>query len=73
MNLNGKRVFVQDDNIEKALRKFKKKIAECGLLKELQEKKTYTKPSIKKKVSKSLAKRRWKKYLNSQKLPTKLY
>lgn len=73
MNLNGKRVFVQDDNIEKALRKFKKKIAECGLLKELQEKQTYTKPSIKKKVSKSLAKRRWKKYLNSQKLPTKLY
>ena len=73
MNLNGKRVFVQDDNIEKALRKFKKKIMECGLLKELQERQTYTKPSIKRKINKSLAKRRWKKHLSSQKMPPRLF
>lgn len=66
-NYNGRKVFVKDGNVEKALRKFKKKISESGLLQELQERQTYTKPSVKKKLAKSMAKKRWQKHLNSQK------
>jgi small subunit ribosomal protein S21 len=65
---NGKKVFVKDGNVEKALRKFKKKVSESGLLQELQERQTYTKPSVRKKIAKDIAKKRWQKYVNSQKL-----
>lgn len=68
-NYNGRKVFVKDGNVEKALRKFKKKVAESGLLLELQERQTYTKPSVRKKLARDMAKRRWKKYLSQQQLP----
>lgn len=66
MNLNGRKVFVKDGNVEKALRKFKKKISESGLLLELKERETYTKPSVKNKLAKAMAKKRWKKQLTQQ-------
>lgn len=69
----GKRVIVQQDNVEKALRKFKKKIMESGLLQEVRDRESYTKPTIKRKLAKSQAKRRWKKHLRDQQLPPKLY
>jgi small subunit ribosomal protein S21 len=68
MNLSGRKVIVKDGNVEKALRKFKKKVSESGLLQELQERQTYTKPSVRKKIAKDIAKKRWQKYVNSQKL-----
>lgn len=61
MNLNGRKVVVKDDNVEKALRKFKKKVSESGLLMELQQRETYTKPSVQKKVARAMAKKRWQK------------
>jgi small subunit ribosomal protein S21 len=73
MNTNGRKVIVQDGNVDKALRKFKKKISEDGLLVELQERQFYTKPTVKRKLAKSQAKRRWKKWLASQELPKKLF
>jgi small subunit ribosomal protein S21 len=66
MNLNGKRVIVKDGNVEKALRKFKKKVSESGLLQELQSRQTYTKPSVERKIKKAMAKKRWKKQLAQQ-------
>lgn len=69
MNLNGRRVIVKDGNVEKALRKFKKKVSESGLLLELQQRETYTKPSVENKVRRAMAKKRWKKYLAQQELP----
>lgn len=69
MNLNGRKVFVKDGNVEKALRKFKKKVSESGLLLELQKRETYTKPSVENKVARAMAKKRWKKYLQQQELP----
>ena len=66
-NYNGRKVFVKDGNVEKALRKFKKKIAESGLLQDLQERERYTKPSVKRKLARSIAKKRWQKYVSSQK------
>jgi len=59
--------------VEKALRKFKKKIQNCGLLLELRERETYVKPTTMKKTKKSLAKKRWKRYLQSQQLPPRMY
>lgn len=66
MNLNGRKVIVKDGNVEKALRKFKKKVSESGLLLELQKRETYTKPSVKNKVARAMAKKRWQKQLAQQ-------
>lgn len=73
MNINGKKVFVHNDNVEKALRKFKKKISDDGVLQELQNRQHYIKPTVKKKLAKSQAKKRWQRYLTSQELPPKLF
>jgi small subunit ribosomal protein S21 len=66
-------VLVNDGNVERALRKFKKKIQEQGLLLELKERETYEKPTTRRKRKKSAAKNRWQKQLRSQQLPKKLY
>jgi len=66
-------VIVKDGNVERALRKFKKKIQEQGLLIELKERETYEKPTTRRKRKKSAAKNRWQKQLRSQQLPKKLF
>lgn len=66
-------VIVKDGNVERALRKFKKKIQEQGLLNELRERETYEKPTTRRKRKKSAAKNRWQKQLRSQQLPKKLF
>ena len=62
-----------DGNVEKALRKFKKKIQNSGLLLELRERETYVKPTTRRKIKQGQAKNRWKKYVRSQKLPARQY
>lgn len=69
----GKVVLVQDGNVEKALRKFKKKVQESGLLDDLRARETYEKPTTVRKRKKGAAKARWRKQLKSQQLPKKLY
>ena len=69
----GRRVLVQDGNVEKALRKFKKKISDQGILQEVRDREQFVKPTIKRKLAKSQAKRRWQKYLRDQSLPPKLF
>jgi len=66
-------VMVPDGNVEKALRKFKKKIQEDGLLDELRSRETYEKPTTERKRKKGAAAARWRKQLRSQQLPKKLY
>jgi small subunit ribosomal protein S21 len=73
LSLNGRKVLVTDGNVEKAMRKFKKKIQNCGLLLELRERETYTKPTTRRKIKKGQAKSRWKKHLRGQQLPPKMY
>lgn len=73
MKLNGRSVLVVDGNVDKAMRKFKKKIQNSGLLLELRERETYVKPTTRRKIKKGQAKSRWKKYLRSQQLPPKQY
>ena len=73
MKIYGKTVIVKDDNIERALRKFKKKVQDSGLLQELRDRETYEKPTALRKRKKSAAKNRWRKQLAAQTLPKKPY
>ena len=71
--LHGNSVLVKDDNLERALRKFKKKIQASGILDDLRAKEFYEKPTTERKRKKSAAKNRWRKKLEEQALPKKLF
>jgi len=73
MKLYGRTVLVKDGNVDKALRKFKKKIQEDGLLNELRDREFYEKPTTERKRKKSAARNRWQKELAKQALPKKLF
>jgi small subunit ribosomal protein S21 len=66
-------VKVYNDNFEKAMRKFKKQVANSGLLLEVKDRQHYEKPSIKRNKAKAAAKMRWKRYLREQATPRKQY
>ena len=72
-SLKGSTVYVRYDNVEQAIRKLKKKMQDSGLLQELRDREAYEKPTTKKKRKASAAKNRWKKKIQSQQLPDKLY
>jgi small subunit ribosomal protein S21 len=68
------KVYVGErDNVERALRRLKKKIMNLGTLQDVRDKEFYTKPTEKRKLKKAAAKKRWQKQLASQTLPKKLY
>ena len=69
--IKGRKILVIDGNTDKALRKFKKLINDVGLLQEVRDRQAFVKPTIKRKLAKSQAKRRWQKYLRDQSLPKK--
>jgi ribosomal protein S21 len=73
MSQKGNKVIVQDGNVEKALRKLKKKVGDTNLLLDLQNKQFFVKPNIKRKLAKKQAVKRWKKFLSSQELPKQYY
>lgn len=66
-------VQVKDDNVEKALRKFKKKVAENGILQTLRDKEFYEKPTTARKKAASAAKNRWRKKIASESLPKRMF
>jgi len=63
---NGLEVFVKNGNVEGALRKLKKKIAEDGLMNELKERQFYTKPSEKRAKDKAAGKARHEKMIKDR-------
>ena len=70
----GSKVIVQNDNFEKALRTFKKKILESGKLIELKEKEFYEKPtSIRKRKAAAAVKRYAKKVQRESRKMERLY
>jgi len=73
VKLRGRSVLVQDGNVERALRKFKKKIQTSNILNDLRDREFYEKPTTTRKRKKSAAKNRWEKYLSSQQLPSRKY
>jgi len=55
------RVTVFNDNFEKAIRKFKKKVMNENILQEVRERQYFIKPCEKRNRAKAAAKMRWKK------------
>lgn len=54
-------IIVRDNNVEQALRALKKKLQREGLFREMKARKSFEKPSEKKKREKQEAVRRWRK------------
>ena len=72
--LKGNTVIVKEnENINQALRRFKKKVEESGMLDTLRKKEFYEKPTTERKRKKGAAKARWRKKLRDQQLPPKLF
>ena len=69
----GSKVIVQNDNVEKAIRLFKKKIQDSGKLIELREKEFYEKPSVTRRKTKNQQTRRAQRRREAEALPKKLY
>jgi small subunit ribosomal protein S21 len=69
----GLRVEVRNDDVGKALRLFKKKVQESGILQELKEKEFYEKPTTKRKRAKAAAKARWRKQQSKDQLLTRKF
>lgn len=62
--LTGLRVDVRENEpFAKALSRFKRKVNDSGILKEVQENQFYVKPSVQRREAKKAAVKRWQKYL----------
>ena len=74
MKLHGRAVLVKDDNVERALRKFKKKIMESGLLNDLRAREFYEKPTaVRKRKAAAAVKRHAKKISRETRRTQRLY
>jgi small subunit ribosomal protein S21 len=56
---NGLSVEVRNGDVNKALRLFKKKVQEAGIIQEVREREYYEKPTTKRKKAKAAARKRW--------------
>ena len=62
--LTGIRVDIKENEpFAKALSRFKRKVNDSGILKEVQDRRFYVSPSDERKVAKKAAQRRWAKYV----------
>lgn len=69
----GNKVIVGDLPIAVALRKFKQKVEDSGILEAVRAKMFYEKPTTERKRKKGAAKSRLRKQLRDQSLPKKMY
>ena len=73
MSKFGRTVVVSDGNVDRAMRKFKKKIQASGVLNELRDREHYVKPTTQRKIRRNAARNRWRKYVQTQQLPQRKY
>ncbi len=71
--LMGNKVIVGDLPLAVALRKFKQKVEDSGVLETVKAKMFYEKPTTERKRKKGAAKARWNKKLRDQALPKKMF
>ena len=69
----GNKVIVGDMPLHTALRKFKQKVDDSGILEDLRERMFYEKPTTVRKRKAGAARARWLKKLKDNELPKKLY
>lgn len=73
-NLKGTAVVIKDgEDFNRALRRFKNKVEDSGKLKDIQKKEFYEKPTTERKRKKGAAKARWRKQMEKEQLPKKMY
>ena len=58
ITVSGLKVWVQYGEVDKALRKFKKKVANSGRLQELKSREHFEKPSVARKRARDIARKR---------------
>lgn len=73
MFLGNKVILKEYEDINRALRRFKNKVDESGLLDELRKREFYEKPTTERKRKRGAAINRFKKKLEKEQLPPKLY
>jgi len=73
VTLTGNKVIVGDMPINTALKKFKQKVDDSGVLETLRKKMFYEKPTTARKRKAGAARARWLKKLQEQALPKKYY
>jgi small subunit ribosomal protein S21 len=66
-------VVKENENINQALRRLKKKVEDSGVLDKLREKEFYEKPTTERKRKKGAAAARWRKKLRENELPKKQF
>lgn len=69
VTLRGRSVIVGDMPMTTALRKFKQRVDDSGVLEEVKRRMTFEKPTLERKRKKAAAKARWQKKLRDQQLP----
>jgi small subunit ribosomal protein S21 len=69
----GNKVIVGDLPLNVALRKFKQKVEDSGVLETVRAKMFYEKPTTERKRKSGAAKARWQKKLRDNELPKKMY
>jgi small subunit ribosomal protein S21 len=70
----GTGITVRDgENVNQMLRRFKRKVEDAKILDDLRKKEFYEKPTTERKRKKGAAKARWRKKLEKEQLPKKLY
>ena len=63
----------ENENINSALRRVKKKVEDSGVLDELRDREHYIKPTTARKKAKAAAVARWNKKLRENELPKKMF
>lgn len=71
--IRGISVEVRDNNVNLALKKFKKKVDDSGRLIDTIERQFYEKPTTARKRKAGAARARWLKKLKENELPKKMY
>jgi small subunit ribosomal protein S21 len=71
--LRGSTVIVGEMPVEIAIRKFKQRVDDLGILEIVKKNTHYEKPTTERKRKKGAAKSRWQKKLRDQQLPKKMY
>jgi small subunit ribosomal protein S21 len=72
--INGRCVNVREnENINQALKRFKKKVEDSGVLEVLRQKEQYETPSMERKRARAAAKARWQKKVRESLLPPKYF
>lgn len=74
VRIPGTKVIVKEnENLNVALKRFKKKVDDSGILETLRKREFYEKPTSLRKRKASAARARWLKKLKESELPKKMY